>query len=118
VHYLTAEDAVAQDALLCVQTRKLISDTKRMSMLSTPDLYLRSTKEMETLFHEYPEALKNTLVIADQCNVEIPTGKLNFPKFPLPEGETDQSYFAKLAREGMRKKFDTITPEMEERLEY
>ncbi len=118
VHYLNPDDVEAQDALLCVQTRKLISDEKRMSMKSTPDLYLRSSAEMSDLFHEFPEAIKNTLVIADQCNLEIPTGQLIFPKFPLPAGETEESYFEKLAWEGLRKKFATVTPEMEARLKY
>ncbi len=118
VHYLNPDDVEAQDALLCVQTRKLISDTKRMSMTSTPDLYLRSSTEMADLFHDYPEAIKNTLVIADQCNIEIPTGQLHFPKFPIPAGETDESYFERLAWEGLRKKFAEVTPEMEDRLKY
>jgi DNA polymerase-3 subunit alpha len=118
VHYLNPDDVEAQDALLCVQTRKLISDTKRMSMTSTPDLYLRSSTEMADLFHDYPEAIKNTLVIADQCQIEIPTGQLHFPKFPIPDGDTDESYFEKLAWEGLKKKFTTITPEMEDRLKY
>ncbi|HYD35604.1 MAG TPA: DNA polymerase III subunit alpha [Vitreimonas sp.] len=118
VHYLNPDDAEAQDALLCVQTRKLIADEKRMSMMNSPDFYLRSGKEMAELFHDLPEALKNTMVIAEQCNVEIQTGKLNFPKFPLPSGETESSYFEKLAREGLHKKFTEITPEIENRLKY
>jgi len=118
VHYLNPDDAAAQDALLCVQTRKLIEDTKRMSMMSTPDLYMRSSQEMSDLFHDFPEAIKNTLVIAEQCNVEISTGKLNFPKFPLPPGETEESYFEKLSWAGLKKRFSTVTPEMEERLKY
>jgi DNA polymerase III subunit alpha len=118
VHYLKPEDAVAQDALLCVQTRKLMSDEKRMSMMNSPDFYLRSSQEMVELFSDYPEAIKNTLVIADQCNLEIPTGQLHFPKFPLPKGETVDTYFEKLAREGLGKRYDVITPELEERLSY
>jgi DNA polymerase-3 subunit alpha len=117
-HYINADDAHAQDALLCVQTRKLISDTKRMTMMDSPDFYLRSAEEMEELFHEYPEALENTVKIAEQCNVEIPTGKLNFPVFPVPEGETDATYFKKIAYEGLYKKWPEPTKEMIDRLEY
>lgn len=118
VHYINEGDAIAQDALLCVQTRKLISDENRMSMIKSPDHYLRSQAEMNELFHEYPEAIANTIKIAEKCHIEIETGKLNFPKFPLPEGETEDSYFEKLAYEGLRKKFSTITSEHEERLRY
>ncbi len=118
VHYVKPEDAEAQDALLCVQTRKLISDTNRMTMYGSPDFYLRSTKEMEDLFAQYPEALENTVKIAEQCNLEIPTGQLIFPIFPLPEGETEVSYFKKLSLEGLKKKLPDYTPEMLHRLEY
>ncbi len=118
VHYLNADDAEAQDALVCVQTRKLISDEKRMSMLSTPDLYLRSSEEMVELFKDYPDAIKNTLEIADKCDITIPTGTLNFPDFPIPEGFTIESYLEKLANDGLRRRFDTITPVMEQRLRY
>jgi DNA polymerase-3 subunit alpha len=118
VHYVNPEDAEAQDALLCVQTRKLISDEKRMSMISSPDFYLRKKAVMEELFHEYPEAIKNSVVIAEQCNVEISTGKLHFPHFPLPEGETEESYFRKLAYEGLEKKIPGASDEVKKRLEY
>jgi DNA polymerase-3 subunit alpha len=118
VHYVHPDDAEAQDALLCVQTRKLISDKNRMTMLGSPDYYLRSAQEMNDLFRDYPEAVKNTLVIADQCNVEIETGKLHFPLFPLPQGETEESYFEKLAWAGLKKRYSTLTSELEDRLKY
>lgn len=118
VHYVEKTHAHAQDALLCVQTRKIIADTNRMTMLDSPDYYMRSGQEMAELFHELPEALTTTLEIAERCNVEIPTGKLMFPKYPMPEGETEVSFFKKMAREGLLKKYKNITPELEERLEY
>lgn len=118
VHYVEATDAEAQDALLCVQTRKLVADSKRMSMLNSPDFYVRSTQEMEALFKDYPEAITNTQVITEQCNLTIPQGKLIFPAFPLPSGETQDSFFTKLAFEGLKKHFAVIKPEYEERLKY
>lgn len=118
VHYLNADDVEAQDALVCVQTRKLISDEKRMSMVGTPDLYLRSSEEMIDLFRDYPEAIKNTVKIADQTQVEIPTGKLNFPQFPVPKGSTNESYLQELASAGLARRFATITPEIQKRLDY
>lgn len=118
VHYVNQGDAVAQDALLCVQTRKLISDEKRMSMMDSQTYYLKSAHEMAELFRDYPSAIENTLAIAERVNIEIERGKLHFPSFPLPKGETEESYFEKLAREGMHRRFDTITPEIEDRLTY
>lgn len=118
VHYIEQKNARAQDALLCVQTRKLMSDANRMSMYDSPDYYLRSTEEMQELFHDYPEAIANTVKIADSCQIDIPTGTLNFPLYPLPEGETTESMFQKLSWEGLKKKYKEITPALKERLKY
>jgi len=118
VHYLEKEDAEAQDALLCVQTRKLISDSKRMKMVDKPDFYFKSTEEMIELFSDLPEAIENTVKIAERCDLEIPTGNLIFPSYELPKGETYESYLHKLSFEGAKKKYGKITPEIEKRLEY
>lgn len=118
VHYVDKDDAFAQDALLCVQTRKLISDTKRMSMIDSPDFYLRSTEEMQELFKDTPEALENTLKIAEKCNITIPTGQLIFPKYDIPEGHTLASFLEKLAFDGCKAKLGEVTQVMEERLHY
>ncbi|GIK83769.1 MAG: DNA-directed DNA polymerase [Patescibacteria group bacterium] len=118
VHYVHPDDAVAQDALLCVQTRHLISDKKRMSMMESPDFYLRSSEEMIELFKDYPDAIENTVKIADICDVIIPTGQLIFPEYPVPKGETLDSLLKKMAYAGAEKKFGKITNEISERLEY
>lgn len=118
VHYVEKNDAVAQDALLCVQTRKLISDKKRMTMMDSPDFYLRSTEEMIELFKDYPDAIENTVKIADECDVVIPTGQLIFPDFPLPKGETMDSYLKKMAYEGAKEKLGKLTDNIKERLDY
>ena len=118
VHYIEAADAVAQDALLCVQTRKLISDTKRMTMMDSPDFYMRSTDEMKELFRDYPDAIQNTVAIADRCDIEIPTGNLIFPKYEMPEGETYETYLKKMAYDRGAGKLGTITPEISKRLDY
>ncbi len=117
VHYLTKEDAPAQDALICVGTRKLISDEKRMKM-SSPDYYLKSAEEMIELFHDLPEAIESTVEIAEKCNVKIKTGQLIFPKYDIPEGETIDSYFEKYSHEKLKEKFGKPTKEMVERLKY
>lgn len=118
VHYITPQDAEAQDALLCVQTRKLISDQKRMKMIDTPDFYLKSQQEMIELFHDYPEAIRNTMVIADQVSIEIPRGKLIFPHFPLPKQHTDASYLRELVETGVKQKYGQVMPQLQERVDY
>ena len=118
VHYVHAHEAEAQDALLCVQTRKLIADKKRMTMLNSPDFYLRSSEEMIALFHDYPEAIENTVKIAESVDLTIPTGQLIFPKFPVPKGETTNSYFRKLTEAGIAEKYAQVTPEVTKRMEY
>src|SRR5690606_13064443 len=118
VHYISMDDAEAQDALICVQTRKLISEDKRMKMIDHPDFYLKSSQEMKELFRDYPEAIENTVKIAESVQLEIPTGKLNFPIFELPSGETQGSYLEKLAFEGRAKKIPEVTEEMKQRLHY
>ncbi len=118
VHYIEQDEAVAQDALLCVQTRKLITDQNRMSMLDSPDFYFRSSQEMADLFHEYPDAIANTVKIAERCNVVIPRGELIFPDFPLPKGETNQSYFKKLVMKSAKEKYGTLTKQITDRLKY
>jgi DNA polymerase III subunit alpha len=117
VHYLTKDDAPAQDALICVGTRRLISDEKRMRM-SSPDYYLKTAEEMYELFHDLPEAVKNTVEIAEKCNVNIKTGQLIFPKYEIPKGETIDTYFTKFSYQKLKEKFSEVTKEMNDRLQY
>ncbi|MBQ6449946.1 DNA polymerase III subunit alpha [bacterium] len=120
VHYLEPDDALAQDAISAVAARRLMSDKKRYTMIDSPDYYLRSSEEMAELFSGYPEALANTVKIADQCQVEIERGHLHFPEFPVPEGETQKSYFRKLTLAGLKKKFrtDVLPKDVQERADY
>jgi DNA polymerase-3 subunit alpha len=117
-HYLNKEDAEAQDALLCVQTRRLISDKKRLKMIDKPDFYFKSSQEMIEAFNDIPEAITNTKKIADLCELEIPTGNLIFPTFELPKGESYASYLEKIVYQAAEKKFKKITKEIKNRLDY
>lgn len=101
-HYVNQADADAQDALLCVQTRTLVSDTNRMKMIGD-DFYLKSSEEMAAAFSKYPDAIENTGKIAEQCNLEIPLGHVIFPIYDIPEGETTESYVRQLAFERLSK---------------
>lgn len=118
VHYLEPEDALAQDALLAVQTRKLLADKNRFSMMSSPDYFYRSPEEMAELFAGLPEALANTVAIAEQCELNIERGKLHFPSFPIPSGESNESYFRQLTLAGLKKKYGTLSDEIKQRADY
>ena len=118
VHYVEANEAYAQDALICIQTHKLISEKKRMSMLESPTFYLRSSEEMTELFRDYPEAIKNSVKIAARCNVEIPTGQLIFPEYPIPKGKTTEKFLKEMTLKGLKKRFKKITQEHLDRINY
>jgi DNA polymerase III subunit alpha len=121
VHYLRKEDAEAQDILLCLQNKKKVTDEDRMNMLGS-DLSMRPNKEMIAAFKDVPEAIANTLKIAEMCNVEIPLGQIQLPYFPVPEGYDEFSYLEYLAKEGLRKRYgkpyEEIEPVRKERLDY
>ena len=119
VHYVEEEDAEAQDALLAVQTQKLVSDEKRISMLKSPDFYLRSQEEMIEIFKDYPEAIKNTRKIAKDCNLEIPMGKMIFPNYPLLESETAEDHLRNLSWQRLKERYgDNPSQEITDRLTY
>ena len=103
-HYIRKEDATAQDALVCVATGKNVSDIKRLRFIDTPTFYLSSPDEMTKLFSDLPEAIENTVKIADSCKVEIVLGKWFFPKFAVPGDVPPDEYLTKLAKERLKEK--------------
>lgn len=117
VHYIRPEDADIHDILLCVQTGKGINDPKRLRYGSR-EFYLRSPEEMERLFGDYPESLKNTLAIAERCQVELSFGETILPHFEAPLGYTLDTYLRHLCYEALPRRFPTVTPEIQERLDY
>ncbi|KPJ68652.1 DNA polymerase III subunit alpha, partial [candidate division WOR-1 bacterium DG_54_3] len=119
-HYLDQDDYKAHDVLLCIGTKKTLSDRERLKFESH-QVYFRSPQEMARLFEDLPEAISNTALIAERCNLMIDTsGKdVKLPSFPRPQNfETDFDYLKYLTREGMSRRFSRITPGMEERLNY
>jgi len=117
-HYLNKEEAHAHEVLLCIQTGKTIHDPKRFKF-SSNDFYFKSPEEMRKQFDYLPEAVANTVEVAERCNLEIELGAYHFPRFPLPEGETLESMFTKHCREGLQQRFakmrvsGTLTPDVE-----
>jgi DNA polymerase-3 subunit alpha len=99
-HYLTQADARAQEVLLCIQTGKTMSDPHRMKF-ATDQFYFKTAKEMAAIFSEVPEALERTWAIAERCNVRIEQVLSPFPEFKVPDGETADSYFERVARQGL-----------------
>ncbi|MEA3339392.1 MAG: DNA polymerase III subunit alpha, partial [Chloroflexota bacterium] len=116
-HYTRREEASIHDVLLCVQTGKTITEPKRMRM-NNDSYYLRSGEEMAALFPETPDALANTLLIAEMCQVELEFGNYHLPLFQSPEGYSAQSYLRHLCEEGLRRKYTPITSRERERLDY
>ncbi len=117
-HYINKEDAAAQDALVCVQTGKMLSDVNRMRYVDTPDFYLKSPDEMAMEFSDLPEAIENTQKIADRCNVEIVIGQWYFPKLQLPDNKTAGEVLRERAYQGCKDIFGEVTEEQAKRLDY
>jgi DNA polymerase-3 subunit alpha len=116
-HYINADDAEAQDALVCVATGKQISDTNRLRMLTTPNLYLKSPEEMASSFKDLPEALENSVKIAEMCELEIPMGEAKFPIYTPPDQKTPMGYLRELTYERAKERLE-MTTEVTERLDY
>lgn len=119
IHYNLPEDAEAQEILLCVQTQHTILERNRpLSMISSPDFYMRSQEEMKGLFIQYPEAIENTGKIAQMCNVEIELGKWILPNFEVPDNTSPEEYLKQLTYERLKKRYDNVTQEINKRLNY
>jgi DNA polymerase-3 subunit alpha len=104
VHYVEKEHSHAHDCLICIGTQTQLSDTKRMRY-QPEQFYLRSAEEMKARFSEVPEAVRNTLEVAEKCNVEIEFGKLHYPLFHPPGKQTRESYLRQLVAEGLEKRY-------------
>ncbi len=119
VHYIEPEDARYQDILLAIQTGSLITDQNRMRMTDA-SYYLRSPQEMAALFAEVPEALSNTLWIAERTDVDLSRQGYHLPLFEVPEGHTPHSYLTRLCEEGLERRYGARAADvdMRKRLEY
>ena len=119
-HYLTKEDYYNHEVQLCIQTGKRMTDDDRMSF-ETNDFYIKSPEEMEEYFKNIPEALANTVEVAEKCNVEFEFGHTILPNYDVPEEfETHYDYIKHLCDEGLKKKYgeDGLTKEILDRAEY
>src|SRR5438093_10239274 len=106
VHYVEKNHSHAHDCLVCIGTQSMLSDPKRMSAsYAKEQFFLRSAEEMKARFAEVPEAVQNTLEVADKCNLEIQFGQLHYPVFQPPEHFTRERYLRHLLAEGLRKRY-------------
>ncbi len=122
IHYPEKADALAQDVLICVGTNKKLSDGKRMKF-QFPEFYFKSAEEMARAFDGLPEpqrteALRNTLRIAERCDLAIPLPGPLLPDYQVPEGATLQGYLRELAHRGLEGRYRPATPQMRQRLDY
>lgn len=117
VHYINKEDSRAHDILLCVQTGKTVDEENRMRYPSD-EFYLKSPEEMYEVFSYIPEALENTVKIAEECNFDYEFHVSKLPKFPLPQGVDPYNYLRDTCYEGLKERYPEITKELTDRLEY
>ena len=118
IHYINREDADAQDTLLCIGTNAKKSDEKRMRF-PNDNFYFKSEAEMRSIFSYCPEAVDNTRIIADQCNLDVIFPGPLLPDFQVPEGFKDTAaYLIHLADEGCVRRYGEITPALRERLDH
>jgi DNA polymerase-3 subunit alpha len=103
-HYLEAGHGRAHEALLCIQTGSTLADPSRWRF-STQEFYIKSAEEMAAVFAEVPEACRNTLAVAERCNLTLDFGRFHLPKYVVPEDQTLETYLQHLAREGLRRRY-------------
>jgi DNA polymerase III subunit alpha len=107
VHYLRHGDHKPHDILLCIGTGKSVNDSQRLKYHGD-QFFLKSAEQMAQVFGDYPEAMKNTLLIAERCNVTIPSGQNHLPKFAVPEGYDTDSYFEHVVRLGFAQRLERL----------
>jgi len=117
VHYLQREDAVYHDLLLCIQTGKSVHQADRMRF-PTDEFYFKSEAEMAQIFSAIPQALTNTVAIAERCQVKLKLGQVLLPKFPVPEGLSAEAYLERLCWEGLIRRYQQAAAQAQERLQY
>src|SRR5947209_5002265 len=114
-HYTRRDDAEAHDILLCLQTGTVVSEPKRMRF-QNDEFYLKTPAEMADRFREFPEAVANTLRIAERCHLELDTRPL-LPRFEVPAGQTSEGYLRRLAEEGLKARYPQMGQVVRDRFE-
>jgi len=122
IHYLKKEDDEAQDILLCLQNKKKKEDTNRMKMMGKGDYSMRSRREMVKIFSYIPEAIENTVKIAEKCNLKLELGNIQLPFFAVPDGYDGNTYLKELCCQGILKRYGAdyknVDAQIKERMDY
>ncbi len=116
-HYIRKEDAPLQDILICIHTNTNVNDPKRLKM-DEDSYYLKSPGEMADLYRDAPEAISNTMRIAESCDLELDFSQLHLPEYSVPGGMTADEFLAKLCWDGLKHRIDRYGEEEESRLAY
>ena len=130
-HYTYPEDAEMHDVLLCINQNRYVDEPGRDEVSDLPDsearkgrlkfrpgFYVKTVEEMEALFPGHPEVITNTLEVAEKCNVEIPYKQKLYPKYYPPDGSAPNDYLVKIAYEGLKNRYGTLTEEIKTRADY
>jgi DNA polymerase-3 subunit alpha len=117
LHYVHEQQADAQDVLLCVGTGNNLDTPDRMKFEGR-DFWLKSAAQMAALFPDQPEAIRNTRLISEMASIELPLGQLRIPHFPVPDGETVESWLRKECQRGLVERYGEVTSELQQRLDY
>ena len=118
VHYLKKTNAHSHEALLCIQTQTTLDDPNRMRF-QTNEFYFKSPQEMKELFHYAPEAIRNTIEIAQRCNLELDFSSIHLPQYTPPPGKTKEEFLNELCQQGLKKRYGGIlNREIQERLDH
>ena len=118
VHYVLPTDAQAQDAIVCIQTGKNIADANRLRMIDSPTYFLKSTDEMLDLFEDLPQAVKNSVGVAQKANITIALNKVAFPKYKVPDKKSADEYLKELSYEGIKKRLGNMNNNVQKRIDY
>ncbi len=116
-HYTHKDDAAGHDVLLCINTASELSDASRFKF-DSDEFYIKRPDEMEAKFAAWPGACATTLEVAERCNVTIAMGELLLPRYEVPRGKTLDGYLEEMVREGLRRRYSEVTPEVSERAAY
>jgi DNA polymerase-3 subunit alpha len=103
--------------MICIGTGKMVHDERRMRYV--PELYFKSADEMRALFPDHPEAITNTLEIAERCNLDLEFNKSKYPEYPAPEGKTREAYLRELCYRGLHERYGgRVDSKLIDRLDY
>ena len=117
-HYIKKEDAMAQDALVCIATGKNVSDFNRLRYIDTPDFYIKTPEEMQEIYRDLPDAVSNTVKISEKCEIDLMLGKWFFPNFILPIGVTADKQLKIMSTKRLKEKIPNANKETKDRLKH